>query len=260
VTEGARRTAVLAGRTRFPAVDAVVAEAAGHGRRRDPVQPGSGGPAGNARLTAWAGLLLLAVTCAELVTLLDVTGLIRWHVGVGIVLTALALLKTASTGWRIVRYYAGSATYGSAGAPPLLLRLLGPLVVLATLSVLGTGFALIAIGEQASHQPMFGLLGQRVSPLSLHQLSFIVFAVVAGLHLLARFAPAVLLAGGRAHRGQPRSVVPGRPARASVVTATVLAGAIAVVLVVPSVTGWHHDHGRDDGPDHGPGHRGGSRG
>jgi len=209
--------------------------------------PGSGGPAGNARLTAWAGLLLLLVICAELVTLLDVTGLIRWHVGVGIVLTALALLKTASTGWRILRYYTGSDTYGSAGAPPLLLRLLGPLVILTTMSVLGTGFALIAIGEQASHHPMFDLLGQRVSPLSLHQLSFIVFAVVAGLHLLARFAPAVLLAGGRPHRGQPRSVVPGRPARAFVVTAAVLASAIAVVLVVPSMTGWHHDHHHEHG-------------
>ena len=248
-----RRSAVLGGDTGYPAVDAVIAEAVGHGHRRDPVLPHTGGPGGNARLTAWAGLLLLVVICAELVTLLDVTGLIRWHVGVGIVLTALALLKTASTGWRILRYYAGSAGYGSAGAPPLLLRLLGPLVVLATMSVLGTGFALIAIGQEASRRDLFTVLGQRVSPLTLHQLSFIVFAVVAGLHLLARFAPAVLLAGGRPHRRQPRSAVPGRPARASVVTASVLAGAIAVVLVVPAVSGWRHHH--DHGPDHGVGPR-----
>lgn len=255
MTGQVRRPAVLEGSTGYQAVDEVIAEAVGHGRRHDPVLARSGGPAGNARLTAWAGLLLLAVTCAEMVTLLDVTGLIRWHVGVGIVLTALALLKTASTGWRILRYYTGSATYGSAGAPPLLLRLLGPLVVLATMSVLGTGFALIAIGQDASHRDLFAVLGRRVSPLTLHQLSFIVFAVVAGLHLLARFAPAVLLAGGRAHRGQPPSVVPGRPGRTSVVAASVLAGAIAVVLVVPSVTGWHHDHGHDRGSDHGVGPR-----
>jgi hypothetical protein len=249
VTGQVQRPAVLERSTGYPAVDDVIAEAVGRGRRHDPVLPRSGGPAGNARLTAWAGLLLLVVTCAELVTLLDVTGLIGWHVGVGIVLTALALLKTVSTGWRILRYYAGSATYGSAGAPPMLLRLLGPLVVLATMSVLGTGFALIAIGQQASHRELFAVLGQRVSPLSLHQLSFIAFAVVAGLHLLARLAPAVLLAGGRGHRRDPRSVVPGRPGRVSAVTASVLAGAIAVLLVVPSVTGWHHDlrdeHGRD---------------
>jgi hypothetical protein len=236
-------------RTSVPAIDEVLAEAVGQGRRRDPVLPRSGGPAGNARLTAWAGLVLLVVICAELVTLLDVTGLMRWHVGVGIVLTALALLKTASTGWRIVRYYTGSQTYVRAGAPPLLLRLLGPLVILATLSVLGTGFALIAIGQDVSRRELFGVLGQRVSPLTLHQAAFIVFAVVAGLHLLARLVPAGLLAGGRAHVGQARSVVPGGPARAFAVTAGVLAGAIAVVLVVPSVTGWHHDHGHDRGDD-----------
>ena len=125
------------------------------------------------------------------------------------------------------------------------------------MSVLGTGFALIAIGQEASRRDLFSVLGQGVSPLSLHQLSFIAFAVVAGLHLMARFAPAILLAGGRPHRGQPRSVVPGRPGRAFALTTSVLASAIAVVLVLPSLTGWHHDHGPgdDDGPGHGVGSR-----
>ena len=122
--------------------------------------------------------------------------------------------------------------------------------------VLGTGFALIAIGQDASHRQLFGVLGQRVSPLSLHQLAFIAFGVLAGLHVLARLAPAVLLAGGRSHRGQRRSAVPGGRARVSIVAAGVLAGAIAVVLVVPSLTGWHHDHGHDHGDDRGHDHSG----
>ncbi len=104
---------------------------------------GTGGPAGNARLTAWTGLVLLVLLLAELVTLLDVRGLITWHVAVGVLLIPPALLKTGSTGWRIIRYYTGSRPYRHAGPPPLLLRVLGPLVVLFTLAVLGSGVALI---------------------------------------------------------------------------------------------------------------------
>ena len=78
----------------------LLAEAAGKGNRSDPVLPTTGGPAGNARLTAWTGLLLLVLFLAEVVTLLDVRGLLSWHVVLGTLLVPPALLKTASTGWR----------------------------------------------------------------------------------------------------------------------------------------------------------------
>src|SRR4051812_7118286 len=100
-----------------------VSVALGHAHRDDPVLAGTGGPAGNALLTAWTGLALLVLAVAELLTLLDVRGLISWHVAVGALLVPPALVKTVSTSWRIVRYYAGSAAYAEAGPPPLLLRL-----------------------------------------------------------------------------------------------------------------------------------------
>ncbi len=225
----------------MPAVDVVVDEAVGRGHRADPVVPRSGGPAGNARLTSWIGLLLLAVSLAELVTLLDVTGLIGWHVALGIVLTSLALAKTASTGWRIMRYYTGSQAYGSAGPPPLILRFLGPLVVLSTLCVLGSGIALIALGRPASERSWFSLLGQGISPLTLHQLSFILFGVFVGLHVLARLVPAVLQASGRVRVGEQRATVPGGAARALIVALCLVAGVIALIAVLP-VSGWRHDH------------------
>ena len=46
----------------------------------DHMLPRTGGPAGNAALTAWTGLTLLVLSVAELLTLFNVTGLISWHV------------------------------------------------------------------------------------------------------------------------------------------------------------------------------------
>src|SRR5689334_3326598 len=97
----------------------VLVEAVGRGHRKDAVLAGSGGPAGNARITAWTGLVLLVLFLAELVTLLDVHRLIAWHLVIGALLVPPALAKTASTGWRIVRYYTGSRPYRDAGPPPM---------------------------------------------------------------------------------------------------------------------------------------------
>lgn len=137
----------------------VVAHATGRRERANPVAAPSGGPAGNALLTAWTGLALLVLSVAELLTLLDVRGLITWHVIVGALLVPPAVLKTVTTGWRIVRYYQGDRAYQAAGPPPTLLRALGPLVVLTTLALLGTGVLLILVGEPSSRAPLVTVLG-----------------------------------------------------------------------------------------------------
>jgi hypothetical protein len=214
----------------------VVAEAAGRGHRHDPVLPGTGGPAGNARLTAWTGLVLLVLFAAELVTLLDVHGLISWHVALGVVLIPPALLKTASTGWRILRYYTGSRPYREAGPPPLFLRVLGPLVVAATLALLGTGIVLIALGEERSRSS--GLLG--VTWVDLHQAMFVVFAVVAVVHVLTRLVPALALTTRRVRTrvGLPEQVAGGRRRLGLVVGSLVVAG-LATALLLPLAADWH---------------------
>lgn len=66
-----------------------VSEAAGHSHRT--VVGVTGGPAGNARLTAWTGAVLFLLLAVEGVTVLDVRGLITWHVVVGVVLIPPAL-------------------------------------------------------------------------------------------------------------------------------------------------------------------------
>jgi hypothetical protein len=218
-------------------------EAIGRSHRTDPVAPRTGGPAGNARLTAWTGLTLLVLLLAELVTLLDVRGLISWHVAIGVVLVPPALLKTATTGWRFLRYYARGERYRASGPPILPLRILGPFVVATTLGVLGSGLVLLFLGEPRVRQASVTVLGQRVDWVTVHQALFIAFAVPAGLHLLARAVRVVeLIAGHRATGGPGR--VPGRGRRGAGLVLVLASAGLAVVLLLPLAAGWHDDRDR----------------
>jgi len=224
--------------------DDVVAESIGRHHRADAVLPHSGGPAGNARLTAWTGLVLLALFLAELVTLISVRGLISWHIVIGVLLIPPALLKTATTGWRILRYYTGNRPYRVAGPPPLLLRLLGPVVIVSTLGVLGSGLLLVLLGTASSGR---GILGTPLTLFMVHKGAFVVWGVATGLHTLARIIPALqrtLL------RRRPEAV-PGAPARGALLLAT-LAVAVVTALATISAAGavqWRSHHFRQDRQD-----------
>jgi hypothetical protein len=218
--------------------DEALATALGRDHRDDPVAPRTGGPAGNARLTAWTGLALLVLFVAELVTLLDVRGWIGWHVALGVLLIPPAVLKTVTTGWRIVRYYVGDRSYRTAGPPPMLLRLLGPLVVASTLALLGSGLALILLGEGSSRSAIVSVAGQRVDWITLHQASFAVWCVATGLHVLVRLLPAVQLTVV----GAGRIRVPGQVLRGLVLVLTALVAAVSAWFALGSADSWRHEH------------------
>lgn len=213
------------------ALNDAFATAIGTRHRDDPVSAHTGGPAGNARLTAWTGLLLLVFSLVECVTLLSVRGLITVHILIGAFLLPLVLLKTGTTGWRIARYYLGSAAYRQAGPPPLLLRILGPLVVLAGFAVLGTGLALIALGR-STFTPILTVAGFRVDALTLHQGAFIVWLAATGLHVLVRTVPALQITMG------PRHEIAGAPGRAGVLLATTLVSVAVSILVLQLSSDW----------------------
>jgi hypothetical protein len=220
----------------------LTATATGSAHRDDPALPRTGGPAGNARLTAWIGLLLLPLFAAELVTLLSLEGLLSWHIAIGVILIPPALVKTATTGWRILRYYAGAEVYRQAGPPPLVLRVLGPLVVLTTLSLLGTGVLLLLVGPSGAFTPLVTVAGQPISVLTLHQASTIAWAVATGLHVLGRLVPAVHLAMNSSRSEDPPA---GGWLRTLVFVGTLALAALAAVLAL-SLGHWSggdlHDH------------------
>ena len=222
------------------AVTEVVETALGKSHRRDPVVGRGGGPAANARLTAWLGLLLLVAFLVEGATLISLGQLMTVHIVVGVLLVALVLAKTATTGWRIFRYYSGDPAYRVAGPPPLLLRLLGPLVVIGGLAVLGSGLALIALGPSA-RQSLFSLPGFRVDAVTIHQASFVVWLGVTVPHTLVRLVPAW-------HLVTRRRRIAGGSLRVVAVAAVLAMGAVAAGPVVGEAGEWiHHRHERDEG-------------
>src|SRR4029077_4465270 len=122
-----------------------VPEAAGRASARGSWRAGprAAGPRGDARLTTSTGLILLVLLGVEALTTLRLRSYLPVHIFLGLLLLPPVGLKLASTGWRVMRDYTGSAPYRHEGPPRLLLRLLAPVLVASTLSLFGTGVALI---------------------------------------------------------------------------------------------------------------------
>ena len=149
---------------------------AGFGAERPDIRSpeGLGGVVGNERLTALAGVLLLALLAVEVVTSIRLRTLLSAHVVVGVVLAGPLAVKLGSTGYRFVRYYTRSPTYVRRGPPHLALRVLGPLLVATTLVVVGSGIGLMVTGPDHA-----GFL------LPLHGFSVLVFVPLTAIHLVA---------------------------------------------------------------------------
>jgi hypothetical protein len=199
-----------------------------------------GGTTGNSRLTAATGALLVALLAIIGVTLLRLQGLLSVHLFVGMVLIPPVLVKMGSTGYRFLRYYTAAPAYRRKGPPPLALRLIAPVVIASTLTVLVTGVALLAIGPSSRDELM-----------PIHKISFIVWAAFTALHVLGHLAelPSLL----RADYAPPGSSGPGpvalsgdvtgRTGRMLAVTGALVAGIVLAVVFLPDFGAWLHDSG-----------------
>jgi hypothetical protein len=181
-----------------------------------------GGVAGNRALTTGVAIVLLVLLPVELLTLLALGQLLSVHVFVGMLLVPIAALKLGSVAYRFGRYYLRDPAYRAAGAPPLLLRALGPLVVVTTLGLLGSGVLLVALGR---HTPYV---------LTVHKASFVLWAGAMGLHVLGhlREVARTLLGWIR------RPWLAGRGVRALAIGTTLLAGLVLATETLPLIDHW----------------------
>jgi hypothetical protein len=196
---------------------------------------------GNERLTAATGVLLVLMLAAVGVTIINLRLLIWEHLFIGLAVMGPVALKLASTGYRFVRYYAGETIYVRKGPPPIVLRAIGPFLVITTLLVLASGVALLAGGTSA-----------RGTFLPIHKISFIVWLVFIGLHILGhlpRLPKAV--AGDYVPRMAVSGHIPGRGARIITLAGALAAGLVLAVVLIPDFAAWtsahalahHHHHG-----------------
>jgi hypothetical protein len=198
-----------------------------------------GGVIGNERLTAINGVLLIALLAALGVTIVRIRPLIDEHLFLGLLLLAPVALKLASTGYRFTRYYTRDPSYRKRGTPPLILRVLGPLVVLSTVSVFATGVLLLAEGPGASSTLR-----------TLHKVSFIVWVAVTGIHVLGHLPDlARILLIRRGERYEYNRLAAGQLGRTIALSGAIVAGLVLAIVLIPHFGDWshfeslrHHDH------------------
>lgn len=183
-----------------------------------------GGATGNERLTAVVGAVLIVLLAVEGATTPFLGRLLTVHIFVGMLLLGPVVLKLASTGYRAARYYTGSSEYVRGGPPaPGMRFFVAPVLVLSTLTLFGSGVALIAFG----HNGQLSLL---------HTASFIVWVGVMSIHVLIY----AIRAGRRVLADVGRDRVGGAALRQVLVLGALAAGLVVAVLTLPVAEHWRH--------------------
>jgi hypothetical protein len=187
----------------------------------------TGGVAGNERLTAMTGAVLIVLLAAEGFTLLGLHAMLTLHFFLGMLLVGPVLLKMGSTGYRFARYYLGAEPYLRKGPPLLLLRVLGPLVMITSVGVIGTGVLLAFVGPGPSPW------------LVLHKLFFIAWFAVMTVHV-TWYAPQLprLLRSGSPQLERTRAALAGAGQRWLLLTAALAVGLVIAVATYHLAGNW----------------------
>jgi hypothetical protein len=198
-------------------------------RHRREVGGQAGSAAGNERLTAMTGAVLLVLLAAEGVTIAFKAQLMTAHFFIGMLLIGPVLLKMISTMYRFARYYTGSAPYVRKGPPALVLRLLGPAVIATSVGVIGSGVALALVGPGTAASWW----------LFLHKATFVLWFGAMAIHVLW-YAPQLprLLRAGTAGREQVRRTLAGAGRRWLALTAALAAGLVLAFATYHLAVPW----------------------
>jgi hypothetical protein len=180
----------------------------------------------NARLTSGTAVVLLVLLAAEGITILQIHGLISEHVFIGMLLVPPVLVKTCSTLYRFARYYLGADEFRENGPPPILLRMLGPFVVLLTFAVLASGIALVFVGAALRSQALF-----------LHKASFVLWLAAMTVHVLGHLLDTARVAP-RDWMHRTRRSVTGAGLRQWTIAASLVVGLLLGLLFLSRVAPW----------------------
>jgi hypothetical protein len=193
------------------------------------------------------GAVLLILLAVEGYTILRIGRLLTLHFFLGMLLLGPVTLKASSVIYRFARYYTGSEPYRRKGPPAPLLRVIGPVIVLLTACVFGSGIMLAVTG------PGYGRPG---GWLELHRLSFIAWLAFTAVHVLAyvwRLPQALAAevrgvalpatgtggpAGAGRHARRATELLAGRGLRLTLLIASLLGGLVIALLTVHLAGQW----------------------
>lgn len=184
------------------------------------------GVEGNARLTSALGASIFVLLFVEGITILQIIPMLYLHVFIGVVLIPISLTKIASTSWRFFKYYAGNPEYRQKGPPLLLLRLLGPIVIVLTIIVLATGVGLVLLPTSLRGQLFF-----------LHQASFVLWLIATTVHVLGHVIETAKLAP-QDWFGRSRRQVRQASTRQWVVVISLVLGVLLALVISPHYGHW----------------------
>jgi hypothetical protein len=189
-----------------------------------------GGTDGNEELTAVVGSLLLILLAVLGVTIVRIGQLLWLHLFLGLLLIGPVGLKLASTGYRFVRYYSGSAAYRRKGPPYVALRALAPVVVVTTVAVFATGVVLLLEGPAS-----------RGTWVLIHKVSFIVWIAATAPHVLGHLVelPRSVRAVRRADP-QIAGLSGGGAGRLIAVAGALVGGAVLAIALLGDFGAWTH--------------------
>lgn len=182
----------------------------------------------NERLTALAGAVLLLLFLVEIIVTANLHKFILIHIFIGTLLAGPLVIKMASVGYRFFSYYAKAPAFVAKGPPNIWLRLLGPFLILLTLTLFLSGFALVVVGP--SQAEMFKLV---------HAGSAALWIPLIAVHVYAhiRQVPRSLMKEWSQHS---KNKLAGRLKRLRINIIALIAGTIAAIMLMPISAPWIH--------------------
>jgi hypothetical protein len=128
------------------------------------------------RLLSLLGVVLFFGLAVEGLTVLSIGRMVALHIILGMVLVPLMIYKITVATYRFAMYYLGARDFKRAGPPELLLRAIGPILVLSTLVMLASGIVLAFLPPSSEAVVLWRYI---------HQVSFIIWFALLAIHVLA---------------------------------------------------------------------------
>lgn len=181
-----------------------------------------------ARLLALLGSVLFIGLVIEGVTIVFIGQMVALHVVLGMILLPIMAYKTIVAMYRFSMYYLGASDFKRAGPPEMLLRVIGPLLVVTTVILMFSGIILVYAKPDTSTATFW---------LILHRDDFVIWFGLLALHVLAYARRAFGTAGYDLKDSRYHSLI-GRRGRLISILIAAAFGVLLAWAVYPAIGQW----------------------